>query len=82
MENLSVTIRIPALSGEFNFIIPSNMTTRNAIGLILKILNSEYNTPLANTNILLYDETDGKALNYNRSLYESGITDGSKLVLV
>ena len=42
MEKISVTVEIPALNSTYDFVVPGNMSIRNAQNLMIRILNSEY----------------------------------------
>ena len=42
MEKIAITVEIPALNGTYDFVVPSNMSIRNAQNLMIRILNSEY----------------------------------------
>lgn len=42
MEKISITVKIPALDSTYDFIVPNNMSVKNAQNLMIRILNSEY----------------------------------------
>ena len=82
MEKISVTVRIPALGSTYDFIVPSNMSIRNAQNLMIRILNSEYGISNVNTDVMLFDLNDNAALRLECSFAQLGISDGAKLLMV
>lgn len=82
MKKLSVSIRIPALEGEYNFLIPSNMRVKEARALILSILNGEYGISRNLNDLILFDTNDLRALGLDYSFEELNISDGDKLLLI
>lgn len=82
MEKLSVTVNIPALSGIYDFIVPSNMSVRDIIYLMLRILGSEYGVSENISDVSLFDAIDGSMLRLECSFSQLNISDGSRLVLM
>lgn len=82
MEKISLSITIPALGGDFDFIVPSTMLVSDIIGLVTKILNAEYGISKFTTNNLFIDKSDNKMLRSNYSLAQMGISDGAELLLI
>lgn len=82
LENLSVSVRIPALKDTYDFTIPSNMLVQDAITLMTRILNSEYGISGAINNVVLIDKGDNTVLSMSDSFAEQGISDGAKFLLV
>lgn len=82
MEKISVTVKIPALGSTYDFIVPSNMSIRNAQNLMIRILNSEYGISNVNTDVMLFDLNDNAALRLECSFAQLGISDGAKLLMV
>lgn len=82
MEKISVTVKIPALGSTYDFIVPSNMSIRNAQNLMIRILNSEFGISDVNTDVMLFDLADNAALRLECSFAQLGISDGAKLVMV
>lgn len=82
MEKVSVTVRIPALNGTYEFIVPSNMSIQNVQMLMIRILNSEYGVQENFSDAMLFDEEDLNALNVDCSFEQLNILDGAKLLLV
>lgn len=82
MEKISITVKIPALGSTYDFIVPSNMSIRNAQNLMIRILNSEYGISDVNTNVMLFDLNDNAALRLECSFAQLGISDGAKLLMV
>lgn len=82
MEKISITVKIPALGSTYDFIVPSNMSIRNAQNLMIRILNSEYGISDVNADVMLFDLNDHAALRLECSFAQLGISDGAKLLMV
>ena len=82
MEKISLSIRIPALDIDHDFIIPSTMSIMDVRQLIVNILVSEYGIKKQVNEISLIDMVDGKALRLDASLDQQGVGDGAKLILL
>ena len=82
MEKISITVEIPALNNTYDFIVPNNMSIRDAQQLMIKILNSEYGILDKNIDVLLFDKSDSKALRLECSFAQLGICDGAKLLMI
>lgn len=82
MEKISVTVWIPALGNTYDFIVPNNMSIRNAQNLMIRILNSEYGISNTNTDVMLFDLDDNSALRPECSFAQLGISDGAKLLMI
>ena len=79
MEKISITVKIPALDSTYDFVVPNNMSIRNAQ---IRILNSEYGISDNSTDAMLFDMSDNTALRLECSLAQLGISDGAKLLLI
>lgn len=82
MGKISVTIRIPALNDERDFLIPEKMAVKDVIMLIAKILSEEFGVSDNVENLQLMDTLDGKTLGNNDTFETLNILDGARLVLV
>lgn len=82
MEKISITVKIPALGSTYDFIVPNNMSIRNAQNLMIRILNSEYGISDKTTDAMLVDTNDQQALRLECSFAQLGISDGAKLLLI
>lgn len=82
MKKISVTVKVPALGTTYDFIVPINMSIRNAQNLIIKILNSEYGISEKNTDVMLFNMDDNSALRMECSFAQLGISDGARLLLI
>lgn len=82
MEKIAITVKIPALGSTYDFIVPSNMSIRNAQNLMIRILNSEYGFSDVNTDVMLLDLNDNTALRLECSFAQLGISDGAKLLMI
>lgn len=82
MEKISITVKIPALGNAYDFIVPNNMSIRNAQSLMIRILSSEYGISDKSNDVILFDMNDNKALRLECSFSQLGISDGAKLLLI
>lgn len=82
MRKIPITVRIPAIQGTYEFLVPDNMAVADVQKLMIRILNSEYGTADNESDLLLVDEKDGKSLRVECSFSQLGINDGAKLVLL
>lgn len=82
MERISITVKIPALGNTYDFIVPDNMSIRNAQALMIRILSSEYGISEKNSDVMLFDMSDNTALPLEHSFAQLGISDGAKLLLI
>lgn len=82
MEKISITVKIPALDNTYEFIVPNNMSIRNAQNLLIRILNSEYGISDKSTDVMLFDMDDNTTLRLECSFAQLGISDGAKLLLI
>ena len=82
MEKISVTVRIPALGGTYDFIVPGSMAVRDVQQLMMKILVSEYGVSDNISDLMLFGMEDGKALRSECSFAQLGVSDGAKLLLI
>lgn len=81
LSKLSVKVRIPALNGDYEFLVPENMSVYDAQKLMVRILNSEYGYSDSAANLTMIDTTDGKALRAECSFKQLGVQDGTKVML-
>ena len=82
MGKISITVRIPALDITCDFTVPCNMSVKNAVNLIIRILNSESGISESCNNAMLFDTSDSKVLRPECSFAQLGIFDGARLLLM
>ena len=82
MEKISITVKIPALDNTYDFIVPNNMSIRNAQNLMIRILSSEYGISDKSNDVMLFDMNDNTALRLECSFAQLGISDGAKLLMI
>lgn len=82
MGKISISIKVPALDNTYDFMVPDNMSVRNAQELIIKILHSEYGISNKSNDVMLFDMSDNKALRLDCSFAQLGISDGTKLMMI
>lgn len=81
MEKVAVTVRIPALDGSYEFLVPESMSVGDAQNLMVRILESEYGVSGNIVDLMLFDLSDGEVLRRECSFKQLGISDGKKLLL-
>lgn len=82
MEKISITVKIPALDSTCDFIVPNNMSIKNAQTLMIRILSSEYGISDKSNDVMLFDMNANTALRLECSFAQLGISDGAKLLLI
>ena len=82
MEKISVSIVIPAIGVTSDFMIPADMAVKDAAGLIMRILRSEYGISENDSDVMLFDSADGLSLRPECSFAQQEIADGARLVLM
>lgn len=82
MEKVAVTVKIPALDNTYEFLVPNNMSVRSVLGLMVRILSSEYGISDNWDGLMLFDMSDQTALPLECSFDQLGICDGAKLLMI
>lgn len=82
MEKIAVSVKIPALENSYDFLIPDSMPVETVLGLMIRILSSEYGISNESTGAILFDMSDLTALPSDYSFEQLGIGDGAKLLLI
>ena len=82
MENISVSVRIPALDNVCDFMIPDSMSVKDALDLMVRILRSEYGVSGRPEDVMLFDMEDNRMLRAECSFAQLGITDGARLLMI
>ncbi len=81
-----VEIYYPIVSSSFDIYIPRNIKISKLIDLLLNMFNSKYKNNLIvgdlKKKMILCEFQTGKMLNINFSVEQSGIQNGSKLILI
>jgi len=82
MGKVSINVNTPAIGQQHEFLVPDNMTVRDVIALMAKILASEYGVSSDTADLTLFDNSDSSVLDFEYSLSQLGISDGAKLILL
>lgn len=82
MDNISITVRVPAVNGTFDFLVPKNMDVSDVQKLVTRILISEYGIQDNTWKLMLVDRKDGKVLRTECSFLQLGVLDGATLMLI
>ena len=82
VHKISLSVKIPGLLDEREFIVPSDMKIGKIIQLIVNILQDEYVGILAiSHNLLLVDVDSGEAFNPEFTPDQQNMYDGMKVIL-
>lgn len=82
MQQIFISVRIPALRQTKDFIVPPNMSVKDVKNLILNILKSEFGVSCIPDKCQLFDIADGLLLREECSLIQLGLSDGCKLIIM
>lgn len=82
MENISITVRVPAVNATYDFLVPKSMAVSDVVKLMTRILNSEYGIAYNPSPMVLIDRRDRKTLRAECSFQQMGVLDGATLMLI
>lgn len=82
MNKILVEFRVPVLGITFDAFIPQHISAYEVLEMVKRAVNE-----MADGGLILNESTslcrsDGKILNVNLSVFELGIQNGSKLMLI
>lgn len=82
-DRINISVFFPGVNNSYDFSAPSNMSVKNVVDLMVKIISEEF-PGIANdrTRHSLIKRENGIMLNETFSLQQLGITDGEKLVMI
>lgn len=83
MKKLMVSVYLPAALQSYDILLPAHLRlsqlTPLIAGALSRMSNGQYT---ADDNSMLCDRASGNLLNINMTAWESGLRNGSKLMLV
>ena len=83
MSEILVGIFVPAIQTEYDVFIPANSTISDILELTGKAISDQSDGRFVpDETTVICRRADGTILDINRSVYESGIRNGSKLMLI
>lgn len=84
MKNkIDITINIPSLGKDFDFIVPANIAVKEGITLILRMVKEEYKEITCEIGQLqLFDISESRFINKEKIFKAENIYNGSKLILL
>ena len=83
METIIVALYVPATSSTFDFQLPSTGRVSDIVNEIIRILEAtQQNLQFDKELPVLCDLEHGRSLNPNAFIAQTGIHDGSRLMLV
>ena len=83
MDKILVSIYVATIDESYDLFLPINMKVKIATFLVQKVIsNLSDGNYLVNQNALLYDAISGYVININNIVKDSGIVNGSKLLLI
>lgn len=82
MENkILVNLLVPVIDESYDILIPVGKTVEDTINLLKESVSKLSMESLEGSNIELYN-SDGKILDRNTFILNSGISNGSKIILI
>ncbi len=83
MEKVLIEVYVPVLSTSWDMFIPQQIQMSDALEMIKKAVSDLSDRRfIANSNTAICHREDGTILNINLSVYELGLKNGSKLMLI
>lgn len=83
MEKVLIEVYVPVLSTSWDMFIPQQIQMSDALEMIKKAVSDLSDRRFtANSNTAICHREDGTILNINLSVYELGLKNGSKLMLI
>lgn len=83
-EKITISVYIPGINKNCEFAVPYNLSVREAIKLMKKIITEEYweNVPSSESRLSLMRISDREVLNDSFSFAQLGISNGEKMIFV
>lgn len=83
-EKLTFSVYVPGINETCDFSVPADMSVRESVKLIKKLLMEEYwgNVPASQSRGCLMKMSDATVLNDALSFAQLGISSGERLILV
>lgn len=83
MDKILINIYVPIINESYDMMISPVMKTSELLNLVKKAVSELSDGRfIANANNVICSRTDGNIININLSAFESGIENGSKLMLI
>lgn len=83
MDKALIEVYVPVLDRSFDMFIPLTSPMHDVLELIKKAVSEMSDGRfVANANTTICNREDGTIININLSVYELGIRNGSKLMLI
>jgi len=83
MKKYLVDVYLPALGSHYDVYLPAGKKIGEAVMLMAKIMESLSGGGfVSKTETVLLDAEDGKPLDYGLSVYDAGIRNSSRLILI
>ena len=83
MDKALIEVYVPVLDRSFDMFIPLTSPMHDVLELIKKAVSEMSDGRfVANANTTICNREDGTIININLSVYELGICNGSKLMLI
>jgi hypothetical protein len=83
MNKILVEVFLPALGQSFDAFIPLESKLSEVIMLLTRVLNDlSYGCYIAKEDAILCDMATGNIFSINMTVYELGLKNGSKLMLI
>lgn len=81
-RKVSLYILLPEYNKRINFLVPQSMSIRTMLKLVCRTLLKTGVPIKSDVTYSFVSMANGKLISFDKSIYDSGITDGCELLLI
>lgn len=83
MDKYLVDVYLPSLRKHFDVFLPANKLIGDVVSLLINIVESLSDNSFEGTvDTVLINAVDGEVYNFNTTVFDSGIRNSAKLILI
>lgn len=82
MDKILVTVHVPYIEEQYDFLVPINIKASVAFTLIQKSICDYNDNYVFKENVNAFDSYEGKLINQNNIVKFSGLKNGSHVMLI
>ncbi|MGN1318650.1 MAG: EsaB/YukD family protein [Lachnospirales bacterium] len=82
MDNIYIDVYMPSLNKSYDIMLAQDITVKAAAQYILKTISEYEMLEPSNGNVVLCSRNCKRILDGNLTLYENGVRDSGKLIIV
>lgn len=82
MEKILVSVHVPYIEKEFDFLVPVNINTKDIVEMMQKVIYDSDEHYFIRDEVSLFDSMEGKLINQNNIVKFSGLKNGSHIMLM